>query len=356
MGLFDNLFGGRKSYTEAIKRMERGYGEARTFASTEYKDLIDSFLKERTANAEVYSKAFSDTMTKYATEMQRTRQELASRAGIDLSKFEARAAGIRGAFGREMGGAVSNYEKMLAASQAEFRKAGAEAYKTLEAGRESTLALLRQQTEAAVAKTTASSVLTGLSNTTFGQSAINAVAAQGALQAGAVQEQYAQTLYAAQQAQANALANMQSQQAQGLLAARGGMAQMLAGMDQQTAQAAFASQTGLTSNLANLQAQQAQSQFGAGLTGAQYQSGQYQQYTAAAQAARAASLQAQLGLMTRPIEARYAAETQKAMMDMQAGNQLGGALLGAGIGAIAEGVGQGVGNIISPFGQAFQQR
>jgi hypothetical protein len=31
-------------------------------------------------------------------------------------------------------------------------------------------------------------------------------------------------------------------------------------------------------------------------------------------------------------------------------------LLGAGIGAIAEGVGQGVGNIISPFGQAFQQR
>lgn len=353
MGLFDNLFGGKKNYFQAIKTMEEGYSKARTFSETEYGKLIDSFLKERTANAELYKKSFDETMSKYATQMQQTREDLAKRTGIDLAKFEQRAAGIRGAFGAEMGGRITDYEKALAASQAEFRKMGGEAYKTLEAGRESTLALLQQQTDAAVARQTMSSMLTGLSNTTFGQSAISAVAAQGALQAGAVKEQYAQTLYAAQMAQANTIANMQAQAAAGSLAARGGLAQSLAGMEQQALGTSLAGQTALTSNLANLQAQQAQAQFGAGLASSQYQSGQYQQYTSAAQAARAAQLQQSLGFMTRPIEARYAAETQKAMMDMQSGQMLGGALLGAGIGAIAEGVGQGVGNIMSPFANAF---
>jgi hypothetical protein len=107
------------------------------------------------------------------------------------------------------------------------------------------------------------------------------------------------------------------------------------------------------SAIAQMEQNAAQSLFGAGLGSAQYQSGQYQQYTAAAQAARAAQMQQNIGLMTRPIENRYSAETQKAMMDMASGNALGGALLGAGIGAIAEGIGGGVGQALSPFGQAF---
>jgi hypothetical protein len=135
------------------------------------------------------------------------------------------------------------------------------------------------------------------------------VAAQGALQAGAVQEQYAQTLASAQMAQASALAQMEQQGAQSL--------------------------------------------FAAGLGSAQYQSGQYQQYTTAAQAARAAQLQASLGFMTRPVEARYAAEINKAQQDMAAGNAFGGALLGAGIGALAEGIGGGFGQALSPFSRAF---
>lgn len=353
MGLFDNLFGGKKRFNRAIADMERRYSDVRTFAQTEYATLIDSFLKERTANAELYKKSFDETMSKYATQMQQTREDLAKRTGIDLDKFEQRAAGIRGAFGAEMGGRITDYEKALAASQAEFRKMGGEAYKTLESGRESTLALLQQQTDAAVARQTMSSMLTGLSNTTFGQSAISAVAAQGALQAGAVKEQYAQTLYAAQMAQANTIANMQAQAAAGSLAARGGLAQSLAGMEQQALGTSLAGQTALTSNLANLQAQQAQAQFGAGLGASQYLSGQYQQYTSAAQAARGAGMQTQLGLMTRPIEASYAAQMSKAQQDMAAGNLFGGALLGAGIGALAEGIGGATGNILSPFAGAF---
>lgn len=250
MGLFDNLFGGKRSMRRALNRMEQGYGEVRSFASAEYGKLIDEFLKERTANAEVYSSNYRE--------------------------------------------AVDRYSSVMAQSREAFKAAGAEAYKTLEAGRESTLALLKQETDAAVARQTLSGMLTGLSNTTFGQAAINAVSAQGALQAGAVREQYAQTLYQAQMAQAGALAGMEQQAAQSL--------------------------------------------FGAGLGSAEYLSGQYQQYTSAAQAARSARLQNELQLRLAPLQSRYSAEMAKAQQDMAAGNAFGGALLGAGIGALAEGV------------------
>lgn len=260
MGLFDNLFGGASDYSAAIKRMEKGYGRVREYASAEYGKMIDEFLKERTANADVYSSAYKE--------------------------------------------AVDRYSSVMAQSREAFKAAGAEAYKTLEAGRESTLALLKQETDAAVARQTLSGMLTGLGNTTFGQAAINAVAAQGALQAGAVREQYAQSLYNAQMAQAAALAGMEQQAGQSLL--------------------------------------------GAGLGSAQYLSGQYQQYTSALQAARGAAMQTDIGLQLKPIEAKYAAQIQKAQQDMAAGNALGGALLGAGVGALAE----GVGGMFGQFGSA----
>jgi hypothetical protein len=251
MGLFDNLFGGRKKFNRALQEMEAGYASVRTFASEEYGKIIDQFLQERVKNADVYSQAYNASVKQYAD--------------------------------------------VMAQSRKAFAAEGAKAYKTLEVGRDATLALLKQQTDLAVARQQMSGMLTGLSNTTFGQAAVNAVAAQGALQAGAVQEQYAQTLASARMAQAGAMAGMEQQAAQSLL--------------------------------------------GAGLGSAQYQSGQYQQYTAAAQAARSAAMQQELGLRMKPLEARYAASMGQAQRDMAAGNALGGALLGAGIGAIAEGIG-----------------
>lgn len=251
MGLFDNLFGGRKKFNRALQEMEAGYASVRTFASEEYGKIIDQFLQERVRNADVYSQAYNASVKQYAD--------------------------------------------VMAQSRKAFAAEGAKSYKTLEVGRDATLALLKQQTDLAVARQQMSGMLTGLSNTTFGQAAVNAVAAQGALQAGAVQEQYAQTLASARMAQAGAMAGMEQQAAQSLL--------------------------------------------GAGLGSAQYQSGQYQQYTAAAQAARSAAMQQELGLRLKPLEARYAASMGQAQRDMAAGNALGGALLGAGIGAIAEGIG-----------------
>lgn len=260
MGLFDNLFGGKDRFRGALRRMEQDYSSVREFAGAEYGKIIDEFLKERTANADIYSKNYRE--------------------------------------------AVDRYSSVMAQSREAFKAAGAEAYKTLEAGRESTLALLKQETDAAVARQTLSGMLTGLSNTTFGQAAISSVAAQGALQAGAVREQYAQTLYQAQMAQAGALAGMEQQAAQSL--------------------------------------------FGAGLGSAEYLSGQYQQYTTAAQAARSAQLQNELQLRLLPIQSRYAAQMSKAQQDMASGNALGGALLGAGIGALSE----GVGGMFGQFGSA----
>lgn len=262
MGLFDNLFGGKKAMKGALRSMEKSYASVREFAGTEYGKIIDEFLNERTANAEVYSRNYRE--------------------------------------------AVDRYSSVMAQSREAFKAAGAEAYKTLEAGRESTLALLKQETDAAVARQTLSGMLTGLSNTTFGQAAISSVAAQGALQAGAVREQYAQTLYQAQMAQAGALAGMEQQAAQSL--------------------------------------------FGAGLGSAEYLSGQYQQYTTAAQAARAARLQNELQLRMAPIQSRYSAEMSKAQQDMASGNAIGGALLGAGIGALAEGIGGSFGQFGSAVG------
>lgn len=251
MGLFDNLFGGRKNYEASIKQMEKGYAGARAFSSSGYDKIIQSFIDERANNAAVYSDAYQS--------------------------------------------AVKQYTDAMAKSQEQFAAAGKEAYKTLESGRDATLALLKQQTDSAIGRAQISGMLTGLSNTTFGQNQINAVAAQGALQAGAVQEQYAQTLASAQMSQAAAMANMQRQTGQSLFAA----------------------------NLGN----------------AQYQSGLYQQYTAALQGARTGQLTTGLELMTKPIENRYQADLNKAMMDMQAGNALGGALLGGALGAVGGMVG-----------------
>lgn len=265
MGLFSNLFGGRSNFKGAIRNLEKAYKGVREYSDVEYGKIIDQFLQERTNNAEVYSRAYND--------------------------------------------AVGQYSSLMAQSREAFKASAQEAYNTLARGRDNTLSLVRQQAEAATGRAQVSGLLTGLANTTFGQNYVNAVAAQGALQMGAVEEQYAQTLASAQMARANALA----------------------GMEQQAAQSMFA----------------------AGLGSAQYQSGQYQQYTTAAQAARGAQLASNLGFRTRPIEARFAADTQLAMMDMQSGSALGGALLGAGIGTLAQNIGGGIGNALGNFGGVF---
>lgn len=265
MGLFDNLFGGRSNFKGAIRNLENAYKGVREYSDVEYGKIIDQFLQERTNNADVYSRAYNE--------------------------------------------AVSQYSSLMAQSREAFKASSEEAFNMLNRGRQNTLALMQQQADAATGRAQISGLVTGLANTTFGQNYVNAVAAQGALQMGAVEEQYAQTLASARMSQANALAQMEQGAAQSL--------------------------------------------FAAGLGSAQYQSGQYQQYTTAAQAARGARLASNLGFRTRPIEARFAADTQLAMMDMQSGNALGGALLGSALGTLGQNIGGSFGGALGNFGNVF---
>jgi hypothetical protein len=242
MGLFDSLFGGGgDGLKKPIARMEADYAKLRGEQESAFAKFANQFTMERANNADVYSKQYNE--------------------------------------------AIGKYSDLMAQSRQAFQAAGAKAYETLASGRDATLQLLQQETNKAVGRQTLSGMLTGLSNTTFGQNAINAVSTQGALQAAAVKEQYAQTLANAQMAQATALA----------------------GMEQQTAQ----------------------SLFGAGLNAATAQANIYNQYTMGGLQAQQLGLNVSRALGEAPIASRFGAKANQSIQQQQSQNAIGGALIGA---------------------------
>ena len=258
MGLFGNLFGGESDMRRATKKMKKAYAAERTLQEGNYTALINKFEDERAKNADVYSKQYNDAVKQYADS----------------------AAQTRAAFGA----------------------ASAESYKTLQAGRDSTLALLQQSTDKAVGQSTAQGLMMGLSNTTFGQAQVQSVARQGALQAGAVNEQYAQILAAAQQSTANSLANMSSNTNQSLLSA--------------------------------------------GLGSANYLGNQYQGYTQGALQSQQTGYEVGQQLGTAAISGEYQQRMASAQASINSGNQIGGALVGAAAGAAGTLVGGPIGGMV----------
>jgi hypothetical protein len=258
MGLFGNLFGGESAMRRATKKMKKAYQKERTIQEGNYTALIGKFEDERANNAEVYSKQYNESVKQYADTM--------------------------------------------AQSRAAFGAASAESFKTLSAGRDATLALLQQSTDKAVGQSTAQGLMMGLSNTTFGQAQTQAVARQGALQAGAVNEQYAQILAAAQQSTANSMANME----------------------------AAAGQTTLS----------------AGLGAAQYLGNQYQGYTQGALQTQQTGYQRGEGLGVAAISGAYQQQMASAQASINSGNQIGGALVGAAAGAAGTLVGGPIGGMV----------
>jgi hypothetical protein len=258
MGLFGNLFGGESAMRRATKKMKKAYAAERTTQEGNYTALISKFEDERANNADVYSKQYNESVKQYADTM--------------------------------------------AQSRAAFGAASAESFKTLSAGRDATLALLQQSTDKAVGQSTAQGLMMGLSNTTFGQAQTQAVARQGALQAGAVNEQYAQILAAAQQSTANSMANME----------------------------AAAGQTTLS----------------AGLGSAQYLGNQYQGYTQGALQTQQTGYNVGQQLGTAAISGTYQQQMASAQASINSGNQIGGALVGAAAGAAGTLVGGPVGGMV----------
>jgi hypothetical protein len=238
--------------------MNKKFKQERTLQEGNYTALIKKFEDERSNNADVYSKQYNESVKQYADTM--------------------------------------------AQSRAAFGAASAESFKTLSAGRDATLALLQQSTDKAVGQSTAQGLMMGLSNTTFGQAQTQAVARQGALQAGAVNEQYAQILAAAQQSTANSMANME----------------------------AAAGQTTLS----------------AGLGAAQYLGNQYQGYTQGALQTQQTGYNVGQQLGTAAITGTYQQQMASAQASINSGNQIGGALVGAAAGAAGTLVGGPIGGMV----------
>jgi hypothetical protein len=122
------------------------------------------------------------------------------------------------------------------------------------------------------------------------------------LQAGAVNEQYAQILAAAQQSTANSMANME----------------------------AAAGQTTLS----------------AGLGSAQYLGNQYQGYTQGALQTQQTGYNVGQQLGTAAISGTYQQQMASAQASINSGNQIGGALVGAAAGAAGTLVGGPIGGMV----------
>lgn len=173
MGIFSSVFGGTGKY-DAQNRAAMGYSDdmfaARESAANAYNRIIADLARERNTAFNQYSQLHRDARKSWERQVDASRARLS--AGLD------------------------------------------ESYNLLAAGREDTLALVRQATEDAMASRQVQNAFTGLSQTSWGQGSLDAIGMQGALQQGAIVEQYAQTLASAKSMNTQALAAWDSGVAQ----------------------------------------------------------------------------------------------------------------------------------------------
>jgi hypothetical protein len=134
---------------------------------------------------------------------------------------------------------TSNFESMLQTFQDrststidQYTAGMDEAIATYGVGRDNTLKHIDQNTEAAQRRQTQSNAFSGLGNTTFGSSQVAAHGAQGAMQKGMVEEQYATGLSALQQGKTQGETGLRTQFNQQSAGMESGYAGNLAQMQQ----------------------------------------------------------------------------------------------------------------------------
>jgi hypothetical protein len=260
MGIFSSVFGGTgkfDSQNSAVMGFTTNMTQVRDRAAGAYDKLIRDLSREQTINWNTYSQAHRDARKSWERQVDQNRARLS--AGLEQS------------------------------------------YSTLASGRDDTLALLRQQVDEAMSRRTVQNAFTGLSQTSFGQGALDAIAAQGALQQGAVVEQYAQSL----------------------ASARAGIAGALSAYD----------------------AGVAQTSLGLGLDKAAMQSNMMDRYTTARTGIGMQSVALDTELGAQQALTRFNARWQ-ATNNNSIGNSFGKSLVGAGIGAIGALVGGPAGAMI----------
>ena len=174
---------------QAADKKERAYRTMTEWAGGAYSDLIagqkkeqdailKSFLQGRTQNLDLYKSGYESL----------------------ISDFDSRFKDLETAYDAQAQQITSGY------------KAGMEGVRrTAEVGRTNTLAAIDQATSASLARMTQSQAITGLSGTTFGQQALAAQQAQGAMQKGIVEEQYAGQLAGIEQAMVQGVSSLEQQ-------------------------------------------------------------------------------------------------------------------------------------------------
>jgi len=133
------------------------------------------------------------------------------------SSYDSSVTGYEDAGAALIGDIDSFYDEILSGMAGRQ----GEALATYDVGRQNTLAATRQATEASAARQVGQNAFGGLGNTTFGNAAVSGIRAQGALQEGVIEEQYAA-----------GKANMMNQQALSFAGLQGQKANLMSGMGQ----------------------------------------------------------------------------------------------------------------------------
>jgi hypothetical protein len=168
MGFFGELLFGSDSKKRAMSRLKQEYltryGDYATDIERSFQPVIDRLSSFRESNVSQYRQDFQRTMEDFRRNYESTRAEYG--AGMDRALGEMRI------------------------------------------GRESTIAMLRQTVARQEQAATARNAFSGLGSTTFGQQSVQRVGMQGALQEGAIREQYASQLSALEAQRAAGLSGM----------------------------------------------------------------------------------------------------------------------------------------------------
>lgn len=137
-----------------------------------------------------------------------------------------------GLYRTEMNRALSDFTRYFEQARTEYGAGMDRALGEMRIGRESTIALSRQETERQQQGARARNAFTGLGQTSFGQEQVQAIGRQGVLQEGAIREQYAGQLSALEAQRAQGMSTLSAQMGQGVSGLQQGMAGNLSNLYQ----------------------------------------------------------------------------------------------------------------------------
>lgn len=174
---------------QAADSKQRAFRTMTEWAGSQYQDLgkyqqeqqdkiLKSFLENRSGN-----------LSQYTTDYTKL-----------IGDFDTRFKELETAYNQQASGITS-----------QFREGMGEVKRIAGVGRTNTLAAIEQATSRNIARMSQSQAFTGLAGTTFGQGVLAAEEAQGALQKGVVEEQYASQLAGIEQALVSGVSSLEQQ-------------------------------------------------------------------------------------------------------------------------------------------------